>query len=170
MPLQYLCRYRTQFFGEKDSLFLQKNCNKTGVKHIPHILYANCNNNLQLQTRFTLQTFFCWSEDGFLTISQIYLPFSFSLFCSSLNRHLHVSKKKKTFFRLDSFHNHPFSQYLVYSRTVCFHSYFWSFLLLNRDFYLLDFFYCQLLSLYFVSFSVSLNLTFSSPLSSFPPI
>lgn len=78
--------------------------------------------------------------------------------------------KKKTFFRLDSFHNHPFSQYLVYSRTVCFHSYFWSFLLLNRDFYLLDFFYCQLLSLYFVSFSVSLNLTFSSPLSSFPPI
>ena len=97
MPLQYLCRYRTQFFGEKDSLFLQKNCNKTGVKHIPHILYANCNNNLQLQTRFTLQTFFCWSEDGFLTISQIYLPFSVSLFCSSLNRHLHVSKKKNVF-------------------------------------------------------------------------
>ena len=54
------------------------------MKHIPHILYANCNNNLQLQTRFTLQTFFCWSEDGFLTISQIYLPFSFSLFALRL--------------------------------------------------------------------------------------
>jgi hypothetical protein len=35
------------------------------VKHIPHILYANCNNNLQLQTRFTLQTFFVEAKTAF---------------------------------------------------------------------------------------------------------